>query len=116
METNRHHLFWTKAEYNKGNVTRLIRNHHLSIQEMVVDIHRDLHANIAPVSPPEIKVARGVLFLLNNAHRRSKPLYMANKISESLHDTEADYLATQLDEQIPFIELSLEAMKKRHIT
>jgi hypothetical protein len=114
METNLHHSFWKRADYNSERTSRLVRNDGRTHFIMPVALHRELHANIEPVERPTEQVGRFILDRLKSQPRRYTNLDRMKDMSERLHDRDWA-LSDVLDRQVPFIELSVEAMKRRHL-
>ena len=115
VETNRHHLWWNRKDFDHYKLSSEVRNHPQSIQEMVIPIHNELHHYVQPISPPSAKVSRMILQGIHDANPRYSALDTAKSLVQDLYDTEASEYADHLDRQIPFMELSLKAMKQRHI-
>lgn len=114
-KTNLHHQWWNRKDFNKFTLSNEIRNHPQSIQEMLVPIHNELHHYVEPISPPSARIARMILQNIYETKGSWSALDTAKRLYNNLADTEADEYAQHLDRQIPFIELSLKAMKQRHI-
>lgn len=114
--TNIHHHFYTRADYNRTKVGKLIRNHELSKSEMLVPIHNELHRYVEAVEAPITRVmAERVLFIIRELPIRYTSLDAAKTLRDSLYDTDLDYLSDQLNRQIPFLELSRKALARRII-
>lgn len=79
---------------------------------MPVALHNELHANIEPAERPTKKVGHFILDRLKSQPNRYTNLDRMKDMSERLYDRDWA-LSDVLDRQIPFIELSMEAMKKR---
>ena len=115
MEQNRHHLFWQRRDWEAYKLSSEIRNNPLSIQMMNVGIHKELHFNVQPIAPPSAPVARMILQDIYKLNPRYTALDAAKSLEYSLQDTEAQEYADHLGKQIPFMELSVNAMKRRSV-
>lgn len=102
-------------EWRKYRMAQLIRCSGIMQSLMVVDIHNDLHAHVPPIPPPSADGSRLILNHLEDMPRRYTPLDVAKSLRTDLRGTEAGELSTHLGRQIPFLELSARALKRRHI-
>lgn len=109
---NIHHAFWTRADWHKRKIDKLVREHDLSKIVMDIGIHSDLHRFVEPIKPPiERAMSERVFLLLNDMKGSYTPLDAVKSLSESnLPD-----LSEHLNKQIPFLELSRDALKRRVI-
>ena len=82
---------------------------------MYVPVHNELHHYIRPIEPPAANVARIILSSLNGVPARYDALETAKSLVQELWDTEASEYAEHLDKQIPFMELSKNALKRRRV-
>lgn len=71
METNVHHTFFNRAWY-RTPILRSLRNHPLVKTSMLVDIHRELHAEVQAPPKPSHELAVGALYLLNDLYEDSQ--------------------------------------------
>lgn len=115
VETNRHHLWWQRRNFEAFKLSSEIRNHPLSIQVMTLPIHAELHHHVEPIAPPSAPVARMILQNIYKLNPRYTALDAAKSLEYSLQDTEAQEYADHLGKQIPFMELSVNAMKRRSV-
>lgn len=112
-ETNLHHHFWTRSNWTERKVNKLIRDHPLSKSEMVVGIHNELHRYVEPVQAPVTReMGERVLWLIRDMPSYYTPIDASKSLREELYDTDAEYIAEQLNRQIPFLELSARALKQ----
>jgi hypothetical protein len=114
METNLHHSFWKRADYNSDRTARLIRNDHRTHFVLPVEVHNDLHANIEPVERPTLVVGRFILDKLKSQPGKWTNLHRLQDLSERLYDRDWA-LSDVLDRQIPLLELGIESLKRRHL-
>ena len=117
METNRHHIYWERREFEKQQTTKRIRNHRNSIIELPVDIHNDLHAETLCVPAPSLVLARFVLKTINDRVNEYNALdTLRNTIDEvyAYDDEESELLATRLDAQIPYLEEGTAEIEHRY--
>ncbi len=115
METNLHHLYWTARDWRKYRLSSEIRNHELSKYEMVVGVHNELHAYVPPETAPSAAVGRMVLGNLLDLPDHYSALDASKLLVDELYGTEAQHISDHLYRQIPFLELSAKAMKRRHV-
>ena len=80
---------------------------------MTLPIHNELHHYVGPISPPSAHIARLILQNIYPLKDSYTGLDTAKSLVQDLYDTEASEYADHLDRQIPFMELSLRAMKRR---
>lgn len=114
-ESDIHHLFWTRADWNAGKVTKLIRNERSSMIEMHKQTHMELHRHVEPVKPPvEREMAEKVLWAIRNLPTRYEGLDAVKAMRDAIRP-EAEYLSDHLGRQVPFLELSKEALSKRFL-
>lgn len=105
-----HHFHYTRREHLETKLNKLIRNHPLSGVVMLRPIHNDLHAEVPPVRPQQtLRMSAEVLNMLNDMKGSYTPLDAAKALSE----VEIPDLSEHLFRQIPFLELSASAMKRR---
>lgn len=114
MESNLHHSFWKRADYNQERTSRLIRNDHRTHFILPVEVHDELHANIEPVERPTLKVGLFILDRLKSQPNKWTNLDRLEDLSERLHDRDWG-LSDVLDRQIPFLEVGIEALKRKHL-
>lgn len=105
-----HHFHYTRREHLEKKLNKLIREHPLSGQIMLRPIHNDLHANVEAVRPQQTRrMSAMVLNMLNDM----KGSYTALDAAKFLSDQEITDLSPHLFRQIPFLELSASAIKRR---
>ena len=114
METNLHHSFWKRADYNSERTSRLVRNDGRTHFILPIEVHNELHANIDPVERPTAKVGRFILDRLTSQPNRWTNLDRLQDLSEKLYDRNWG-LSDVLDRQIPYLEAGVEALKRRHL-
>ena len=117
METNRHHIYWERREFEKQQTTKRIRNHRNSIIELPVDIHNDLHAETLRVPTPNLVLARFVLKTINDRVNEYNALDTVKSTIDEVYaydDDESELLATRLDAQVPYLEEGQEAIEHRY--
>ena len=112
METNLHHIWYQARDFKRYNLSNLIRTHEQSKVVMTVHEHNELHANCPPIDVPSAHLARKVLALINNEPTSHTPLDTVKMLSEELYDDAEDY-SDFLHRQIPFIQVSIDALKRR---
>ena len=117
METNRHHLYFEKAEYRKHRMANLVREHPVNIHKTEVWRHQQLHhrmmGGLAVMSTP---LARELLEFLgdlpNDTHQDARKLvylqreqYYLDRLThrQGMLGKEATYFARALEYQIPYI-------------
>jgi len=116
MNTNLHHEFWEARHWKSYSIASQIREHHLSKIVMAVPIHNELHRFVEPVEPPRTpQIGRSVLQLLNEYPMTYTPLDAAKALRDDLYDTDAEYLSDHMNNQIPFLELSMRVLKQRRL-
>lgn len=109
-EVDYHHFNYTRAQYCSTKLGKLIRDHVLSGMIMLKPIHVDLHRNVEPSKPPESLLMREKVYgMLQNAKGSYEPLDAAKMMSEA----GIPELSDNIRRQIPFLELSVNAMKRR---
>lgn len=107
METNKHHVYWERREFEKIKVNKAIRNHRNSIIELPVDIHNDLHAETLRIPAPNLELARFILKTINDRENEYNALDTVKSTIDAVYaidDDESEILATRLDAQVPFLE------------
>ena len=117
METNKHHIYWERREFEKQQTTKRIRNHRSSIIELPVDIHNDLHAETLRVPAPSLVLARFVLKTINDRVNEYNALDTVKSTIDEVYaydDDESELLATRLDAQVPYLEEGQEAIEHRY--
>ena len=117
METNKHHIYWERREFEKQQITKRIRNHRNSIIELPVDIHNDLHAETLRIPAPNLVLARFVLKTINDRVNEYNALDTVKSTIDAVYaidDDESELLATRLDAQVPFLEEGQEAINHRY--
>ena len=117
METNRHHIYWERREFEKNKINKAIRNHRNSIIELPVDIHNDLHAETLRIPAPNLELARFVLKTINDRVNEYNALDTVKSTIDAVYaidDDESELLATRLDAQVPFLEEGQEAINHRY--
>ena len=115
-ESDIHHLYWTRAEWSKQRVNKLIRENPFSKVQMYIQVHRELHRYVEPVEPPvERRMSEMVLGIVRDIPKHYEPLDAVKLMRDELYDTEAEYLSNHLDRQIPFLELSARALRQRRV-
>ena len=117
METNKHHIYWERREFEKQQTTKRIRNHRNSIIELPVDIHNDLHAETLRVPAPNLVLARFVLKTINDRVNEYNALETIKSTIDEVYaydDDESELLATRLDAQVPYLEEGQEAINHRY--
>ena len=116
METNKHHIYWERREFEKNKINKAIRNHRNSIIELPVDIHNDLHAETLRVPAPNLVLARFVLKTINDRVNEYNALETIKSTIDEVYaydDDESELLATRLDAQVPYLEEGQEAINHR---
>lgn len=111
-ETDLHHLFWTRANWNKQRLTKQIRDASISKVEMYVPAHRELHRHTEPIAPPGFEMSKKVLQIVQELPTHYSALENVQNLRDNLLEVDED-LSNHLDRQIPFIELSTRALKRR---
>lgn len=117
METNRHHIYWERREFEKNKINKAIRNHRNSIIELPVEVHNDLHAETLSVPAPNLVLARFVLKTINDRENEYNALETIKNTIDAVYaidDDESELLATRLDAQVPFLEEGQEAINHRY--
>ena len=112
MEKNLHHIWYQARDFKRYNLSNLIRTHEQSKVVMTVHEHNELHANCPPIAVPSARLARKVLALINEEPTSHTPLDTVKMLSDELYDDAEDY-SDFLYKQIPFIELSNRALRRR---
>lgn len=113
-ETDNHHLWWTRADWNKTKINKLIRNEPNSQVEMYIPEHRELHRFVEPITPPVIReMSERVLILTRELPGHYSALDKVKSLRDDLCKGETKYLSEHLGRQIPFLELSGNALKRR---
>lgn len=108
--TNLHHHFWTRRDWTERRIDKLVRDHPLSKSIMDIRIHSELHRHVEPVKPPvEREMSSRVFRMLQDAKTSYTPLDAAKMMA----DAGIPELSSHLRKQIPFLELSKEALRKR---
>ena len=118
METNKHHIYWERREFEKQQITKRIRNHRNSIIELPVDIHNDLHAETLRVPAPSLVLARFVLKTINDRENEYNALETLKSTIDEVYaydDEESELLATRLDAQIPYLEDGTTEIEHRYL-
>ena len=107
---NLHHHFFTRADWKTRKIDKLVRDHELSKSIMDMGIHSDLHRFVEPIKPPiERAMSERVFGLLNNMKGSYTPL----DATKMLIDYDLPDISEHLNKQIPFLELSKDALRKR---
>ena len=107
METNNHHIYWCRRDFEANQTTKRIRNHTNSQIEMPVPVHNDLHAETLRIPAPSLVLARFVLKSINNLENEYNALDTTKAVIDGVYaidDDESEVFATRLDAQIPFLE------------
>lgn len=113
-EINEHHHEYTRNDWHRDKVNKLIRLHAFSRSLMYVPIHVELHKHVPPVAPPaERSMGEMILSRLRSLPTRYTSLDAAKNLRDTLYDTDAAYIGAHLAKQIPFLELSKEELRKR---
>lgn len=79
---------------------------------MVVSIHKELHAHVPPITPPEASTAKFLLNHINELPSYYASLDAAKSIYDELYDEAPEY-SEHLGKQIPFLKLSAIALARR---
>lgn len=111
-ESDIHHHFFTRADWTKRKVDKLVRDHPLSKSLMHIPEHVDLHRYVEPLKPP---VERYMSELVLRTLRAMPEQYMSLDAAKSLVDLDLHEISQHLNRQIPFLELSASALKRRMI-
>ena len=86
---------------------------------MPVSLHNDLHAEVEPIRPPSAFVARQALQSLDSGRYgiMDSTRYLIDDmyaLGSQYHD-DATEMADHLTAQMPFLELGVKALKRRHL-
>jgi len=118
---NNHHTWFEKRRLNAFRLSSLIRDNDRTQVLMPVEIHNDLHANTHGLPVPSAFVARLALERIVSRPSTFTPLDIARdseeylrSIGEQYHD-DALNISDRLLEQIPFIQLGVDSLKRRHL-
>jgi len=121
LKVNTHHLYFERKRWNSMRLSNQIRNLDRSQVLLPIELHADLHANTSPMAIPSAFVARVGLERILSMKRSYKTLDVAKdtedfmrSIGENYHD-DATEIANKLSEQIPYIQLGVDSLKRRHI-
>ena len=80
MNHNKHHLWWNRSWYRTPTL-RALRQHSLCMNELYVDVHKELHAELPPPPKPSPELAMGAIVLLdemrNEGHTDPIDVHMA---------------------------------------
>jgi len=119
---NLHHLYFERKRWNALRLSNQIRNIDRSKVVLPIELHRELHANTSPIDVPSAFVARIGLERILSRKRSWKALDVAKdseefmrNVGENYHD-DALHIADKLSEQIPYIQLGVDSLKRRHIS
>lgn len=113
-ETNLHHLYWERRRWNAVSSNKLLRNDKSSQIELHVPAHRELHCHVEPLLPPIIGVmAKKALELVHGLETPYSGLDAVRKMADTFEENELFDFSEHLNRQIPYIELSVEALRKR---
>ena len=117
MEDN-HHIYHTRRNWNEYKLSNQIRNDERSQIILPVEIHRELHANTHGIVVPSAFVARLALERITTRNRRYSTLDVVRDsedylraVGEQYHD-DAIEIADRLLEQIPYLQLGANALKR----
>lgn len=58
MRHERHHMFWTKAEWNSRPISKQVRGMATYIIDVAYINHRLIHASLSPPPVPDIEILR----------------------------------------------------------
>lgn len=119
---NTHHTWFEKRRLNSFRLSSLIRNNENTQVMLPVEIHNELHANTHGLPIPSAFVARLALERITSRPNSFTPLDITRdseeylrSIGEQYHD-DALKISDRLLEQIPYIQLGVDSLKRRHIT
>jgi len=118
---NIHHIYFDRKSWNGQTLSRTIRNLEVSKVLMPIEDHNDLHHNTHAMGIPSAYVARLALDRITSRNRRYSALDVVRdsedylrSIGENYYDDATD-IADRLLEQIPFIQVGVDSLKRRFI-
>lgn len=120
LRADNHHVFFERRKWLMTRTTSQIRNHALSQILLPVEIHRELHANTHSIALPTEELAKMILYRTMNRRRQYKPLDNVKDIYEWTGNifeqyTDAIPIHNRLGEQLPYLHLGEQALKRKHV-
>ena len=121
IESNRHHVFFNKRLFDAERTNKALREYESSIIRLPVQVHNNLHSELATMQVPKPFIARLALQHLMSLPESYNELDNISSAADFLHEVgeqmqpDAELVANHLDKQMPHLKLGHFALRRKHL-